>query len=191
MREVIVTVGTRAAGKSKFCEAALELDPSIIEVSRDKILIELFGSTSLDPYTGGHFYGYKKLWEAVEKWLATKDVKMILDVWNEDQSDRRSIIKKLRDFGADRVIAWYFTTPVEAVEEWFWKKPGIAKMGEMHTKQGEGLSFYSEDAPRQDHEMFHQLAADVESDGFDEIVRINPLITKPGDVLALQTSLRF
>jgi predicted kinase len=191
VKEVILLVGTRAAGKSTFSEEAVALEPSMVEVSRDKILVELFGSAYLSPYTGGHFYANKKVWEAVETGLQKEDVRMILDAWNGEKSDRMAIIKRLRDFGADRVVAWYFVTPVQTVEEWFWMKPGIAKMSEMHTRRGKNLSFYSEDAPRKDHEMFHHLARNIESDGFDDIVRVNPLTMNPEHVLKLQTSLEF
>ena len=50
MREVILTVGPRASGKSGFCERVLAFDSSIVFISRDKILTELFGKTSLSPY---------------------------------------------------------------------------------------------------------------------------------------------
>ncbi len=188
MREVIVTVGTRGSGKSTFCEKALALDPSFVEVSRDKILLKVFNGTYLDPYGGGHFFASEKMWAEVTKHLFSPDLKMILDTWNGDRHDRWLIARKLRDLGADRVVAWYFTTPVETVEEWFWQKPGIAKSSEMLARQGQGLVFFSEDAPRRDHEMFHRLAAEIDTEGFDEVVRINPLVLQPESALSTQTS---
>jgi len=189
MREVIVTAGTRAAGKSTFCEKTIALIPSIVEVSRDKILIELFGSTSLSPYGGGHYYAYEKMWEAVKKVLQAPKVTMILDVWNGDSEERKSIIKQLRKLGADRVVVWYFTTPVETVSEWFWRKPGIAKMGDTSPRTDGKVGYYSEDAPVNDHKLFHLYAEDIDSDGFDEVIRVNPLTMNPGDIIPMQTSL--
>ncbi len=171
MRKVYVTAGTRAAGKSTFCQKALDLDPSLIEISRDKILIELFGDTSLDPYTGGHDYANDKMWEAVEKALIPEDIRLILDVWNGDTVARRRILRNLHAFGADQVIAWYFVTPLEFVAEWFWQKPGITH------------DCYGENAPRHDHKLFHKLAVNIDSDGFDGVVRINPVTMNPEEVL--------
>ena len=119
MREVIVTVGPRASGKSTFCEHVIPLDPSIVEVNRDKILLNLFGRTELDPYGGGHFLAYERMWDVVKETLTSQEVTMILDVWNGNSNDRKLVIRKLRDRGATKVVAWYFTTPVEMVEAWF------------------------------------------------------------------------
>ncbi len=191
MREAIVTVGTRGAGKSSFCEKAIAFDPSIVKVSRDEILLEMFGSTYRDPYVGNHGPAYDKMWRAVKKHLKASESKMILDLWNGDSNDRHHIIRKLREFGADRVVAWYFITPVELVEEWFWRKPGIAKSGEMRNHQGKELVFYSKDAPRRDHELFHQLAANIYSDDFDGVIRINPITTELKDIICCQTSFKW
>lgn len=58
LKEVILPVGPQGSGKSAFCEKAVELDPNIVLISRDKILIELFGTVFLDSYSGGHFHAY-------------------------------------------------------------------------------------------------------------------------------------
>ena len=184
MREVIVTVGPRASGKTSFCEKVIVVDPSIVYVNRDNILVELFGESSLDPYSGDHIYAYKRMWEVIKQQLNPEDARVILDTWNGDADDRRLIIKNLREHGADRIIAWLFVTPIKLVEEWFWKKPGIAKISEIN-KQGEGLVFYSEDAPRRDFRIFRQLVSDIGSDGFDEVIKVNPITMLPERLLCL------
>lgn len=158
--------------------------------SRQDSYRAFWGGTDLNPYSGGHIFAYERMWEVVKGKLIPEETKMILDTWNGDAGDRWFIIRKLREYGADRIIAWYFITPVEFVEEWFWQKPGIAKLSEMRNRQGEGLAFYSEDAPRRDHKMFHQFASDIDSDGFDEVIRVNPVTMEPEHVLRLQTSLK-
>lgn len=176
MKEVFLTVGPRAAGKSSFCRQAIERDPSLGFVSRDDILVGIFGKTMLDPYSGGHGYAEEVLWKTVERSLGTApDVRLLLDMWNGSSRERRDILRRLRELEVERVVAWYFVTPVERVEEWFWNKPGIAKWSEMYTRKGEGLAFYQDDAPRRDYELFHRLAAHIDEDGFDEVVRINPV----------------
>ena len=187
MREVIVLVGPRASGKSSFCERVVAFDPSIVLVSRDAILTELFGGTLLDSYSGGHGYALERIWEIVESRLkSSSQSKTILDTWNGSSDDRLRITRKLRHLGADRITAWYFVTPVQYVEQWFWKKPGIAKMQEMRERQGQGLTFFSEDAPRRDYKLFHDMASRVASDGFDTLVRINPLVMGPEQALGLR-----
>ena len=192
VREVIMMVGTRGAGKSTFLDKTLACDPSIVGVSRDKILFDLFGSMSVDPYSGGFCNVYEKMWEEAAAALAPRDVRMILDAWNGSSCERQQMLWKLRLLGADRVVAWYFTTPLETVEDWFWKKPDVAKMSEMGSRQGQGVVFYSEGAPGRDHKLFHKHAGGIDSDGFDEVVRINPVVVEPQDVLApAQTSLEL
>lgn len=187
MQEVILIVGPRASGKSSFCERTVAIDSSIVLVSRDIMLVEVFGKTSLDPYSGGHEYVSERMWKVVEDQLRSiSPLRMILDTWNESSGERCRIIAQLRDLGAERIIAWYFVTPVEYVEKWFWKKPGIAKTEEMSTRQNQGLTFYLSDAPRRDHELFHQMASEIASDGFDQILRINPLTIGPEQVLRSQ-----
>lgn len=179
MKTVFLTVGTRAAGKTTYCKAQVARDHSLVCVSRDDVLMKLFGTASLDPYCGGHDQANITMWKMVEKALEETDVKIILDAWNGNSSERRYILSRLRSLGAERIVAWYFVTPVELVSQWFWKKPGIARISEMKSRRGEkNLAFYSVDAPEWDHEHFHKCAAGIETDGFDEVVRIDPAVVQ-------------
>lgn len=187
MKEVILTVGPQGSGKSYFCERAVALDPGLFIISRDKILLELFGSVFLDSYSGGHYCAHEVMWKRVKEQVeATSDSSIILDTWNGGAIDRKAIIEILRGLGVGRVVAWYFVTPVETVSEWFWKKPGFAKSSEMTSRRGQDLIFFSETAPQHDHKVFHMWASDIDSNGFDEVVRINPLVTTPEQVLGLE-----
>jgi len=192
MREVILTAGPRGSGKSTFCEKAIELEPSIIYVSRDKVITDIFGTDTLDPYTGAQEHAIKKMWEVVESILqSSEDVQLLFDTWNGFPSQRTFIIDKLREMGADRVVAWYFVTPVETVDRWFWQKPNIAKMSEMRTRREEKLHWWPDDGPRNDFKLYHEQALHIDENGFDEVVRINAEIMEPKDVLKLQTSLNL
>lgn len=175
MKTVFLTCGTRGAGKSTYCCKMLKNNPEICLVSRDSILIELFGQTELNPYEDGHHLTYKIMWERVGKELAGangENFQMILDCWNGYPKERQGIIRKLRDVGADRVVAWVFTTPLETVIRWFDKanrKKGSNRKRKLERETNEHRS-------RHDYELFNELAADIEKDGFDEIVYINPLL---------------
>lgn len=189
MREVILTVGPRASGKSEFCRRATQVDPSITLISRDALLIELFGTTSLNPYTGGHYLAEERMWKEVEERLKHDRIRLILDAWNGSSRERLTITRRFRDLGADRIKAWYFVTQPEYVDQWFWQKPGIARMSEMRTRQGQKLTYYDDGAPRRDYELFHRLALGIDFDGFDELTKIDPLITLPEHVLVNQLRL--
>lgn len=192
MRRATVVVGPRASGKSTFCEEAIIVEPTIVLISLDKLLIEMFGRTHFDAYSGGGYAGLERMWQLVgEEVQSSPDSRIILDAWNGSSGDRSAMIRKLRNLGVSYIEAWYFLTPVEKVVEWFWMKPGIAKMSEMNRREDEGLVFYGEDAPRRDYQVFHRLAEKIDSDGFDRIIRINPLTTKPGHAPDLQTSLQL
>lgn len=190
MREVILTVGPRASGKSEFCQKAIQIDPSITLVSRDELLIKLFGTTSLNPYAGDHYLAEAEMWKIVEKRLKFgSELKILLDAWNGSSRERLAITRMLRDLGADKIKAWYFVTQPECVNQWFWQKPGIAKMSEMRSHLGKKYVFYDDDAPRRDYKLFHQLALEIDSDGFDEVTKIDPVITLPEHVLVNQLRL--
>jgi hypothetical protein len=101
--------------------------------------------------------------------------RIVLDIWNGTSEERKGLIAASRSYGAEEVIALYFVTPVEYVEQWFWLKPGVAKSSEWKEKQGQGYVFFCKDAPRNDHQLFHEFAAGIDSDGFDRVLIVNPL----------------
>lgn len=184
MREVILTVGPRGAGKSHFCEAAVQYDPSLQYVSRDAILVERCGGTMFDPYLGLHWAALEEGWHRVATHLASSpSVRVIFDTWNMDPRERRDILYRLREMGAERVVVWYFITPAEFVERWFWLKPDVAKSSEMQTCHRRGVVFMADDAATRDYYYFHWLAAEIDHEGFDAVVRINPVVMTAEQVL--------
>ncbi|MCC7356203.1 MAG: AAA family ATPase [Candidatus Doudnabacteria bacterium] len=188
MKEVILTVGPRASGKSSFCERVVAVDSDIVLISRDNLIIELCGKTDLDPYSDGHRNALGMMWKMLEENLRTNSrTRIILDTWNGSSGDRTSIISRLDKLGASRISAWYFTTSIEYVSEWFWQKPGIAKMSEMRTRQHENLSFFREDEVRRSYELFHQLAKKIDRDGFHEVTRLDPLVDAPETMICSRT----
>ncbi|MEK7519808.1 MAG: AAA family ATPase [Patescibacteria group bacterium] len=172
---VFLLVGQRGAGKSTYGARLVENQPGLSLVSRDEILTRRFGSTDLSPYGSGHYYASKVLSRFLRFKLSTgKGVKLVLDLWTGESDDRKYLVKMLREYGATRVVALYFTTPLSVVDSWFWQKPGIAKVEEMSARQGQKLTFFLPNAPARDYELFHQLAKDIDADGFDGVIRIDP-----------------
>ena len=172
---VFVLIGQRGSGKSSYGTRLIKDQPELIPISRDEILVRRFGSVHTSPYSGSNQHVHVVIHRLLRRKLCTQTgISILLDTWTENSQQRKLLVKKLREYGANRIVALYFITPLEVVETWFWKKPGIAKMSEMSTRQGQGLSFFSENASARDYELFHKLASEINSDGFDKVVRIDP-----------------
>ena len=160
---VYLLVGQRASGKSSYAKRLIESQPELSLVSRDEILVRLFGSTDTNPYTGEQYIAESVMDRLLRLKLSTQtDLRLILDAWTGDSRSRRLLIEKLKQYGAARIVALYFTTSVERVNMWFWQKPRIAKMEEMGKRREEGLVFFSKDAPANDYEVFHKLASKID-----------------------------
>jgi predicted kinase len=173
---VFLLVGPRGSGKSEYLKKIVGQQVGVSAVSRDEILIRLFGSVHSSPYTGELSVASMVLSRLLRRRLSTQtNLKLVLEYWTGGSRERQRLMTELRKQGASKVVALYFVTPVELVSEWFWKKPGIAKVSAMKNPQPEGTVFFSESAPFRDYELFHQFATEIDSDGFDEVIRINPL----------------
>ncbi len=186
MKEVFLTVGPRGAGKSMFCEKALELDPELVLISRDKILIELFGTTGLSPYTNDHVIGWKKMEKVVQSILKRIKVQIILDCWNGFPEERRNLTEFLRTCGAEKITAWYFVTSEEICT-----KQRLTRDKEEGPNGLANRDWYDAvycGAYKRDHALFHSMPVDVDQ-GFDEIIRIDPFTMHPKDILRLQIDL--
>lgn len=168
MKTVILTSGPRGSGKSTFVDLVQKAHPDIKFMSRDKLLMEIFGKTGLDPYLGEHEYAKKVFQDKLKNVLAEKgNFKLIVDYWNGFSSDRQSLIKMFRRYGAERVICWQFILPLDVCLGWFFKK-----------SDSRG---YTQDGISRDYKLYYQKARDIEEDGFNAVYYINPLqLTIPG-----------
>lgn len=172
---VYVLIGQRGSGKTYYGQRLIENQSGLSVVSRDEILVRVFGSTDTGSYSGCQGLARKIVYRLLRRKLSTqKRLAILLDFWTEGSLERRDLIEELRKFGATRVVALYFVTRLEMVNQWFWLKPGIAKISEMKTRKDEGLTFFLESAPANDYEVFHEYASQIDSDGFDEVIRVDP-----------------
>ncbi len=125
---VFLLVGQRGSGKSHYGKRLGEEYPHMQVVSRDEIIVRLFGDVELSSYNGGNHYAYRIMHRILRRKLSTqKGITILLDCWTGSTEGREEIIELLRAHGADRVIALYFVTPLKLVNVWFWQKPGIIK----------------------------------------------------------------
>ena len=166
MKRVILTSGPRGSGKTTYVESFLRINPEVKSLSRDGMLVELFGRTSINPYTGDHEYVHQTFLERIKEILdkSGENIEVVADYWNGWSSERRSLVGKFRDCGADRVICWKFVTPPDVCFDWFMKKSDV-------TGSPEHLKGYYE----YDYELYHKTSENIEEDGFDKVYLINPL----------------
>lgn len=164
MKTVYLTSGPRGAGKTTYAEAFIKEHPEVAFVSRDEILIFLFGKTSLSPYEGGHDQAHSYMLGMLRKYLSADHPAetILLDCWNGYASERQKLIEKLRIMGADKVVCLFFHIPEQLCVEWFSKKSDV----------GFTDMFFADSAKR-NRNLFYHHARNIEDDGFDEIVHVN------------------
>lgn len=176
MKRVILTVGPQGAGKSTYCEAVCRAHPEVVLISRDAILIELYGTVWLDSYSGGHLEGERIMWRRVRQQLKEPNLTLILDCWN-GAADRPEMTATLRRFGADWIGVWQFMTPLETACEWFFARSpnDYSHLQPEHAARMHRLDrVYYCDA----YTAFHRQSVSLEQ-GFDKIRQINPLDQLP------------
>lgn len=161
MKNVILTSGPRGAGKSTYVKNFVEKNKNIKYLSRDELLIKMFGKTSLDHYTNGHEYAYEIFSKKIEKELENPSINLIVDSWNGWSRERKSLVNMFRHFGADNVLCWKFITPKNICLEWFMKK--------------EDSKGYSIGGISRDYNLYHNESKNIKEDGFDKVYLINPL----------------
>ncbi len=180
MKHVILTVGPQCVGKSTFCNKIIQAHPEIILISRDAILMELFGKIYLDKYSGGHYIALEKMWEKVTEQLQ-KDSLIILDCWNDSAEKRKTITEKLRSLGAQRIDAWYFVTPENTCVKWYMKEVS-SEIKTVNPKWGKLQQESMCDQFCRCYEFFHSQTVD-HTQGFDFIKKIDPLETPTFEML--------
>ena len=179
MRRAYLTAGPPGAGKSTFCKQVIVAHPEIVLVSRDQILIAMFGTVWLDAYSGGHEAAIEQMKAIARDALLSKNASIILDCWNGYPSERESIVSMLRQYGADYVEAWVFTTPVNVCVEWRLQREAERGGEEWQgdrlemTRKIRSISYAS------DHELFHSFPTN-KSQGFNKVRHIDP--TQPLDL---------
>lgn len=166
MRQVILTVGPRGAGKTTFCQEIIKLRPEVVMIERDALFNELVRDTWQDPSLGNFHYGYKVMMKKVEEVLKPDPVILILDSWTGDAIDRWRLIKNLRQCGADRITAWYFVTAEDSVVSQFMKKSKFSQEDEVMRNIETRFC-------RRNYRVYHSHPVDLEQ-GFDDIELINP-----------------
>lgn len=162
MKILLLTSGPRGGGKTTYAEEIKRNQPNIPIVSRDEIRLKLFGSIGLNPYTSDTQVAFTAMSEALKLSLSTKESSeiVILDCWNGYSNERKKIIKTARECGAHRVHCLQFFVPLRICIKWFAQK----------TYTG-GLTEHS---VRWDYELYYRTAEDIENDGFDSIIPVNP-----------------
>lgn len=162
MKKVVLTSGPRGAGKSTYINNYVKQNPETIILSRDELLIELFGQTALSPYDGSHEYARQLFSDKIKKTIESNEhPNLIVDCWNGYPEERESAIEQYKLFGADKVICWKFMTPKETCIDWAMKK--------------EDISGYTKPMMERDFDTYHRFSKNILEEGFDQVRFINPL----------------
>ena len=163
LNTVILTIGPRGAGKTTFCKEIVRQRPDVAFVERDAILVELFGSASLSPYSGAHQQGYKVLSGKVRELLGSGSAIVLLDPWNGFPKEREILTAHVRSLGAKFVMGWYFVTSENVTTRQF-----------MEREKSSGFQgFGTERNARADYQFYHRQPVALDQ-GFDVIVEIDP-----------------
>lgn len=177
MRRVILVSGPQGAGKSTFCKEIVEHRPEITLIERDAILVELFGQTSLDPYSGDHQCGEVIMWQRVEEALSNhENADMILDTWCGYPISRTRCAQRLRALDVEIVDLWYFVTAEDICLQQYESRETSClqaqKAGPISVWQRESIC----SCCRQNFRLFHSMPVEESpSDSeFDNIKFINP-----------------
>lgn len=124
MRCAALAIGPQGAGKSTFCKKMVEAEPGIVLVSRDAILLELFGSVYQEEENPGAYEAaWKEMWRIVARHLGrSDDVRLILDFWTQSARQRHAVVGTLQNFDFDRIEAWQFVTPAAVAMRWYFRR---------------------------------------------------------------------
>ena len=159
---VILTSGPRGSGKTTYVNFIKKENPEVIVISRDEILLELYGTIYLKRYweRGSHIFVWNRIKEIIDLASQKSSYKIILDFWNRTFEDREQIITKLRDLGVERIICWKFIVPLDACLSLFSQKDDICGAEKYFSKK----NFYD----------FYRNMEEIYNNGFDCIETIDP-----------------
>lgn len=159
MKEVYLMSGPRGSGKTTYAKFLASIDPEFHLVSRDEICVELFGITSLSPYTGGQKYVIEKMFDRLSDIFSKgSDCAVILDCWNGYPSERRYLVQRLEEIGADRVYCIQMHVSLDTcVKQCCLKKDMLN---------------YSVNSIVHDYRHYYTNAEYIEDDGFDRVFRV-------------------
>lgn len=130
MVDVIVLAGPHGSGKTTYAEKMLVRDSHLTLMRMDDVLMELFKTTLIHPYMDSeYFYAMDTLIKKVkDNILNNAEAHIILDCWNMYSGERKTLIERLKGAGADHVICWLFTPPMDTCVTWRLSKPDLKNM---------------------------------------------------------------
>jgi predicted kinase len=120
MSIVALLCGPRGAGKTTHCKKIVAEYPDIQHMSLDDTMTRVFGYPWPDTDTGAWSVAYDVMMDDIKSAILANPSAIILaDMWNGSCIDREKLIEKFLKMGADRVVIWYLTTPVDTARHWF------------------------------------------------------------------------
>jgi len=161
MRQAILLVGPRGAGKSTWLANNIAYYEGAVSYSRDEFLAKNFP----DGFCRYNFpieIGIEAFWkDARDREAATPSQTVFYDYWTGFVGERRRVVEKLREMGFDKVFAYWVRTPKETTIAQFLQREGSA---------------YTRHSAEWDWSLFHENVADLTGDvdcPFDGVSHIN------------------
>ncbi|MBP6942537.1 MAG: hypothetical protein KBB55_00660 [Candidatus Buchananbacteria bacterium] len=173
MRRAILTIGPRGCGKSTYCQQIIKERPDISLVSRDQIMLEIYGKVGLNLKRESPVPIFETMWARIAEHFEREEVIVIIDCWNGWGDDRQFLTKKLRQLGADTIDGWYFVVPENVCAQWCVEKEVINHPALRDEDDSWQLKLRAASA-RQEYRRYHDQPVELDQ-GFDAIHIINPL----------------
>lgn len=156
MSTAYLFVGPRGVGKTSFAKYLSSVMPEIKVVSRDEITLDLYGATSINPYTMSFNPVYKIMYQKLAE-FSCSDV--ILDCWIGYKRDFFSMIKKMFELNFDKVVVCVFCAELDLI------------VSQLYARDGRNQSFKS--YIQKNIQVFYRevssFTSDLELDDWDDV----------------------
>ena len=170
MTRVFLTSGPRGSGKTFFVRQIKQIYPYFHSINRDEILIDLFGTVYISSEFNNSKKAYNIMFDRIKKIADATNLGdnkiIILDCWNLCASERKIIIRRLEESGADRINCIQFLISTELNIVYFQRK--------------KGFSNYPEIAIACDNELYYKESTHIEYEEFDRVYKVDQ--DKPGSI---------
>ncbi len=158
-------------GKSTLCTKIKAEYSDIVIISKDEIFDEILArSEKTGPFdlTETHKQAMKTLSTLLQLVLRKPGVRIILDCFNSYPYERKEMLFVLKQMGADRVVCWQFTTPIEISLPWYLEREKSKFNGHVevaHFAAMEHRGFF---------EKYWRNSQNIKSEGFDQVHKFDP-----------------
>lgn len=171
MKTVYLPSGPRATGKSTLSTLVMRKYPNVKILSIDVIHVIVAKEYNLDKTIYAQNQEIMSRSEALilamaRKLLSEDGAQIIFDSFAVFPESRKTIIRFMREYGADKVICWQLTTPIKISRSLYRVRQEIDKQAE--EEQERLLREYD-----RDYAWYYEHAQAIATEGFDAIYKVD------------------